>query len=144
MPASLLTNIAKNIIEFVNKEVCKNSLFANLKIKKRKRVKEKMNNKEKILVTSFTVFADKDTGEIKSRIGFLLADSSKFAKNKSFKGYSDLSVYLDGDYLEKLPDDLFMASSYGTFVDKRNARNPMRSTSVLTSIEYKGHVYNLS
>lgn len=102
-----------------------------------------MDMKEKILITSVLVFTDKQTGEIKTRLGFLLPDEKKFTSNRSFKGYPEGNCFYDGNLLDKIPNDLLMASAFGNFVSRVSSRDPMKSYMILKDVEYKGRVVSL-
>ncbi len=98
---------------------------------------------EKILIVNSLVFADKKTGEVKTRLDFIFVDPEKFTMNKSFKGYPKGSCFYSGNLLEKFPNELFMNSVLGTLVSKPNTYDPMKSSLVLKSLKYKDRVFSL-
>lgn len=101
------------------------------------------NMKEKILITSITVFPDKQTGEIKTRVGFILGDPKNFTTNRNFKGYQEGSSFYSGNLLDTIPNEAIMVPLYGTLVSKRSLRDPMKSYLTLKNVEFKGHVFSL-
>lgn len=102
-----------------------------------------MDMKEKLIITNVTVFPDKKTGEIKTRIGFLLADKKNFVSNRSYKGYAESATFYNGDIKDKVPDDAILSPLYGELVSVRSQRDPLRSFMNLKSFTYNGHVVNL-
>ncbi len=102
-----------------------------------------MDMKEKILITDVTVFPDKSTGEIKTRVGFILPDKKNFNSNKSYKGYPSSACFYPGDLLDKIPNELLLASAMGTLVSRQSVRDPMKSYLTLKEVEFQGHVFTL-
>ena len=102
-----------------------------------------MNTKERILIIDAMRYTDKKTGEIKSRVGFIFNTEKHFKNTEKFLGFNELSCFYDGDVVAKLKSDFIMKDVIGIFEVKTNASNPMRTSSILTAIEYKGNVYNL-
>lgn len=102
-----------------------------------------MNSKEKILIIDAMKYVDKKTGEIKSRVGFIFNTEKHFKSTDKFLGFNELSCFYDGDIINKIPKDAIMAPVEGIFEVKTNQANPMKTSSILTGIEYKGNVYNL-
>ena len=99
-----------------------------------------MDMKEKILITGVTVFPDKQTGEIKTRVGFIMADKKNLSSNKNFKGYPEGASFYTGNLLDKIPDDSIMSAVYGVLVSQRSVRDPMKTYLTLKSIEVNGRV----
>ena len=102
-----------------------------------------MNTKENILIIDVMRYVDKKSGEIKSRIGFVFNSEKHLKNTEKFLGFNELSCFYDGDVVCKLNPDLIMKPVIGIFEVKTNASNPMRTSSILTSIVYKGNVYSL-
>ena len=101
-----------------------------------------MNTKEQVMIIDVMRYADKNSGEIKSRIGFVLIDEKHKKSSDKFLGYAELSCFYDGDLVFKIPKNLILLPVTGVFEIKPNQANPLRTTSVLTAIEYKGNVYH--
>lgn len=102
-----------------------------------------MNTKENILIIDVMRYADKKTGEIKSRVGFIFNSDKHLKNTEKFLGFNELSCFYDGDVVAKLSQDLIMKPVVGIFEVKTNASNPMRTSSILTAIEHKGNVYHI-
>lgn len=103
-----------------------------------------MDMKEKILITDVTAFPDKITGEFKTRVGFILPDKKNFNSNKSYKGYPSTACFYPGkELLNKIPDELLLASVMGTLVSRQSVRDPMKSYLTLKEVEFQGHVFTL-
>lgn len=102
-----------------------------------------MNTKEKVLIIDVMSYSDKKTGEIKTRIGFILPDEKNKKATDNFKGYSELSCFYDGNLVSKVPNDCINQVVEGLFEVKPQQSNPLRTSSILTAIEFKGNVYTL-
>lgn len=100
-----------------------------------------MNSKEKILILDVMQYEDKKTGEIKSRIGFVLCDDKHFKATEKFVGFSELSCFYNDSIVNKVPKELILEPVDGIFQLSPSSTNPLRTTSILTGIEYKGRVY---
>lgn len=102
-----------------------------------------MNTKEDILIFDVMSYTDKKTGEIKSRIGFTLCNEKHFKSTDKFVGFSELSCFYDGNILSKIPKEVMLEVVTGVFEVRTNASNPMRTSSILSAIEYDGDVYRI-
>lgn len=102
-----------------------------------------MNTKEKILILDVMRYADKKSGEIKSRLGFILCSQKHKKNTDNFKGFNELSCFYDLDILDKVPQDTILEPVDGIFELRPNQSNPMRTNSILVGFEYKGNVYKL-
>lgn len=101
-----------------------------------------MENKIEIL--SVLKYTDKKTGEIKTRLGFIFEDEKYLVQNKSFKGYSELSCFYNGDKVfEMLTPDMFRKPIKCTILVENNPSNPLKTTSKVEKLVYGNNVYNL-
>lgn len=106
--------------------------------------KDKMNAKEKIVLLSLLKYADKNTGEVKTRLGFIFANPDKMQKSDKFKGYAELSQFYDGDKVFNSIDlSMIGTDVMASFKVISNPTNPLKTRAIIESIEYKGHVINL-
>ena len=98
----------------------------------------------KITVTSCLVYEDKTTSKIKTRLGYIVADTNFRQDSEKFKGFPDLSIFYDGtDVFNKLPVDWFGIPVIATIENKPNPRNPLRETKVIKSLKLNNNVINL-
>lgn len=83
-------------------------------------------------------YTDKETGEPKIRIGYINNDSKCIENTSKFKGYPELSVFLDeNDLWDKL--DMTLIGNIAKFVFERtpNPRNPLKDIVKLKTIKCK-------
>lgn len=102
-----------------------------------------MNTKELIIIIDAIRYIDKKTGEIKTRIGFVFGSEKHLKKTDKFVGFSELSCFYDGDLIERIPKEVIMKPIEATFEIRNNQSNPMKSSAILSSYEFKGNVYKL-
>lgn len=83
-------------------------------------------------------------GKDKSLISFFFANDENLSLTNKFKGYVELKVFYDNtNAFDNLPVDLIGKMVSATIEDKTSKFNPLRRTSIITSIEYKGIKYDL-
>lgn len=83
-------------------------------------------------------------GKDKSLISFFFANEENLRLTDKFKGYSDLKLFYDNtNAFDKLPVDVIGKVVSATIEDKSSTFNPLRKSSVITCIEYKGIKYDL-
>lgn len=83
-------------------------------------------------------------GKDKSLISFFFANEENLSLTDKFKGYADLKVFYDNtNAFDKLPVDVIGKIVSATIEDKSSKFNPMRKSSTITSVEYKGIKYDL-
>lgn len=100
--------------------------------------------KEKIVLLSVLKYTDKDSGVIKSRLGFIFASPDKKQDSKNFKGFAELAQFYDDDRAFTLiKNDMLGDCVDATFKVVSNPSNPLKTKSIIEKIEYKGNVINL-
>ncbi len=77
------------------------------------------------------------------RLGFIFADETKFSDTSKFKGYAELSMFYDYSIFDKFTKDMFYVPAMATFKNLPNPTNPLRSRTVIESIDFNGNVINL-
>lgn len=98
----------------------------------------------KITLTSCLVYQDKITSQDKTRLGYIVADTSFRQNTDKFKGYPDLSIFYDGtEVFNKLPVEWFGVTLLATIENKPNPRNPLRENKVIKSLKLGSNVINL-
>lgn len=98
----------------------------------------------KITLTSCLVYQDKTTNQDKTRVGYIVADTSFRQDSEKFKGFPDLSIFYDGtEVFNKLPVDWFGLPVVATIESKPNPRNPLRETKVIKTLKLGSNVINL-
>lgn len=92
----------------------------------------------KVTLLNILRYSDKQTGAAKIRIGYINNDAKYIENTDKFKGYPELSVFLDDNGLwEKLPFSLIGQVCTFKFKKLPNPRNPLKDITVLEHIECK-------
>lgn len=100
--------------------------------------------KTKIMILSVLKYTDKKTGEVKTRLGFIFDDENYNVENSSFKGFSELSCFYDGDSVfDTITKDMIKKSLDCNIRVQQSVSNPLKTTSKIEKISYAGNVYNL-
>lgn len=101
-------------------------------------------NEIKITLTGCLVYEDKTTKELKTRLGYVMADPNFKQNTEKFKGYAELSAFYDGvEIFNKIPVEFFGVPCIATLENKPNPRNPLREVKVIKSIKCGNSVVNL-
>ena len=93
-----------------------------------------------VTLLNFLRYEDKETKKPKIRIGYINNDKAYIENTDKFKGYAELSVYID----DKNCWDFFKTEMTGdtaifTFAKRPNPRNPLKDVTVLQSIKTNKH-----
>lgn len=97
-----------------------------------------------VTILNFLSYEDKDTKVPKVRIGYINNDSKYVENSAKFKGYPELSVYLDDNGLwEKLNINLVGQVAEFEFEKRVNPRNPLKDINILKSIKCKDAVVDI-
>lgn len=100
--------------------------------------------KANIIILSVLKYTDKKTGEYKTRLGFIFNDKIYNVNNKSFKGFSELSCFYDGDKVfDVITNDMINKPIECSIKVEQSANNPLKTNSKIEKISYAGSVYNL-
>lgn len=92
----------------------------------------------KVTILNFLKYSDKETGKPKIRIGYINNSSDYIENTDKFKGYPELSVFLDDtDLWDKLTMGLVGQVATFTFEKKPNPRNPLKDITYLKNIKCK-------
>lgn len=92
----------------------------------------------KVTILNFLRYEDKETKAPKVRIGYINNESAYIENSAKFRGYPELSVFLDDNGLwDKLTMDLVGQIATFTFDKKPNPRNPLRDLTILKKISCK-------
>lgn len=92
----------------------------------------------KVTILNFLAYNDKETNAPKVRIGYINNDPAFIENSAKFKGYPELSVFLDNNGLwDKLTMDLVGQIATFTFEKKPNPRNPLKDVTILRKITTK-------
>lgn len=98
----------------------------------------------KIELKNVMIYSDKETGNLKTRLGYNLIDSSMKQITDKFKGFADLAVYYDGDEVfKKIPQEIIGTVVVAIIEEVANVRNPLRKTSIIKGIKVGNSVITL-
>lgn len=97
--------------------------------------------KEKIVLLNVLKYSN-DRGE-GTRIGFIFADESKKVTTDKFIGYSEISQFYNSSVFDKFNSDLIGKPITATFKTEQNPANPLRTRTLISSLEYNGRTINL-
>lgn len=90
------------------------------------------------MILNFMQYTDKITGEPKIRIGYICTEKDSIENGEKFKGYSELSVFLDNNNSwNDLKLDLIGTQAVFEFEKKPSTRNPLKDVTKLKSIKSK-------
>lgn len=93
-----------------------------------------------VTLLNFLKYEDKETHQPKIRIGYINQDTNYISNKDKFKGYAELSVFLDDDKAWDLLDvDMCGRSAELEFTSTPNPRNPLKNITKLVAIRAKGH-----
>lgn len=96
---------------------------------------------QNIQIQNVMTYIDKKDGKPKTRVGFFLSDINQKADNKSYRGYSELSLFYDGDDIfKKITNDMIGKPLSAKLKTITNITNPMKSHQVIESFRYAGSV----
>lgn len=99
---------------------------------------------QNIQIQNVMTYIDKKDGKPKTRVGFFLSDVSQKADNKSYRGYSELSLFYDGNEIfNKISNDMIGKPLLAKLKTITNVTNPMKSHQVIESFRYAGSTINL-
>lgn len=91
-----------------------------------------------VTILNFLRYEDKETKKPKIRIGYINNDSAYIENGLKFKGYPELSVFLDDNELwDKLIVEMVGGVAKFVFDKKPNPRNPLKDITVLKEIRTK-------
>lgn len=100
--------------------------------------------KSKIIILSVLKYTDKKTGEVKTRLGFIFDDPQYNVSNNSFKGYSELSCFYNGDNVfNVISPDMIKKPLDCSIKVEQSASNPLKTNSKIEKVSYAGSVYDL-
>lgn len=100
--------------------------------------------KEKIIILSVLKYTDKKTNETKTRLGFIFDDDKFNVSNSSFKGFSELSCFYNGDEVFNLiSNDMIKKPLECVIKQNQSASNPLKTNSKIEKVSYAGSIYNL-
>lgn len=96
------------------------------------------------MLTGCLIYNDKTTNEVKTRLGYIMAEPSMKQNTDKFKGYAELSSFYDGaDNFNKIPVEFFGNVVIATLENKPNPRNPLREVKVIKSLKLGSNVVTL-
>lgn len=90
------------------------------------------------------VFKYEKEGSIRSCLSFHFVDDENKTTTNNFKGYADLKIYYNSSVAyDNIPLDIIGKIVEAEIVEKSSSYNPLRKTTSISSITYKGTKYNL-
>lgn len=93
-----------------------------------------------VTILNILKYEDKETKEPKIRIGYINNDTAYIENSAKFRGYPELSVFLNDNGLwDKLTVAMVGKVAKFVFEKKPNPRNPLKDITVLKEIKTKEH-----
>lgn len=97
-----------------------------------------------VLLLGVLRYKDKETGENRYRISYILNDRNAYQNTQNFKGLNELSFYSDNDIIfEKITLDDIMKSCILKIEQKPSKKNPMKMISEVVAIKTKNETISL-
>lgn len=92
--------------------------------------------KLKVTILNFLKYEDKKTGQEKIRIGYINNDVSYIANKEKFKGFAELSIFLDNAKIwDQLKVEMCGDTAEFEFTSEPNPSNPLRNVTKLVRIK---------
>lgn len=93
-----------------------------------------------VTILNILRYEDKETKKPKIRIGYINNDTAYIENSSKFRGYPELSVFLDDNGLwDKLSIDIVGKVVKFIFDKRVNPRNPLKDITVLKEIKTKDY-----
>lgn len=100
--------------------------------------------KTNILLLNVLAYEKKDTKKKGTRLGLIFTDKDSLQDAKTFKGFSDVSLYYEGhDVFNKIPVSWIGRPLTAYIKEISNPSNPMRKKQVISCIEYENNSIDL-
>lgn len=100
--------------------------------------------KFQVELTNCLKYKDKKTGNDKVRLGYRLKDNKYNQNSLTFKGYAEMSYFLEGTGLfDKMKSEYFGMPAELTMEEQPSPSNPMRKIAVLKQIRIGNEVINV-
>lgn len=98
-----------------------------------------------VLLLGVLKFKDKETGESRYRISYILNDRDAFQDTQNFKGVNELSFYTDNDVIfEKISINDILKPCVLKIVQKPSLKNPLKMISQVVSLKTKNDTIDLN
>ncbi len=90
------------------------------------------------MILNFMRYKDKETQQPKVRIGYICTDKDSISNEENFRGYSELSIYLNDDAKWNDLDVSIVGTACTLEFEKYvNPRNPLKEVTKLKAIDTK-------
>lgn len=96
-----------------------------------------------IMILNVLDYQDKDTKKDKSRMSFIFTDKTYFQDKESYLGYGEVAVFYDNHIRQLIPTKAIGKPITARVQTRGSLRNPMKSYSVIESIDVDGKVISL-
>lgn len=78
------------------------------------------------------------------RVSYVLCDKTAFVDNERYRGLTEVnSFYTSRNVYTNITNEMIGKSLDGNFISKQDFKNPLKTTSILASIEYNGRTIEL-
>lgn len=96
-----------------------------------------------IMILNVLDYADKKSGELKSRMSFIFADKEYFQDTEKYLGYGEVSLFYNHSIRDRIPKTAIGKCIKAKIQTRGSYRNPMKSYSNIESITVDGKSIDL-